>query len=317
MIQIDDYESYLNKIINATGWTKETALENVRRAKANCGASWKDFYAFKLWDRTEEQQREFFTTEVSQAVTKKYYDLRSRDIFVNKEYYLEKFKDYLGRNWVVSNNVTEEEFAEAFKNDVKVMYKPSNNGNSGGGIEVFDVSNGCKEAYEQISKLPRGIVEGFLIQHADLSKLYPHSVNTIRVATICHDGKVEIPYAILRMGAYGSCVDNFTTGGMVADVDLETGKTRTHAVDVHGKVFELHPDTQVPIKGYQIPCWHEGLEMVRKAGSQVNGYIGWDLAIGVNGPTLIEGNVDPGNRLLQMPHIPERKGMAHIMRKFL
>ena len=294
-IQIDDYESYLAKIIEASGWTKEETLKRVRRAKENCGASWKDFYAFKFWNLTDEEQKEYFTTEVSQAVTKKYYDLRSRDIFVNKEVYLEKFKDTLGRNWVVSNRVTEAEFAEAFKNDKKVMYKPSNNGNSGGGIEIFDLTNGYKEAYEQIAKLPRGIVEGYLIQHEELNRLYPYSVNTIRVATICHDGEVEIPYAILRIGANKSCVDNFTTGGMVADVDLETGRARTDAVNVHGELFEL----------------------VRRAGRNVNGYIGWDLAISVNGPTLIEGNVDPGNRLLQMPHIPAKKGMAHIMRKYL
>jgi len=316
-VQIDDNESYLAKIIDATGWTKEETLKNVRRAKEISGASWKDFYAFKFWDIDEEQQTDYFTTEVSKAVGKKYDELRSRDIFVNKEVFLERFKEYLGRGWLVSNKVTEEEFAEEFKNTKKVLYKPSNNGNSGSGIEVFDLTDGCEEAYNRISTLPRGIVEGYLVQHEEMNRLYPYSVNTIRVASICHDGKVEIPYAILRVGANKSFVDNFTTGGMVADMDLETGKARTDAVDVHGKCFELHPDTQVPIKGFEVPYFKEGLEMVRRAGRDVNGYIGWDVAITEEGPVLIEGNVDPGNRLLQMPHIPEKRGMAHVMRQFL
>lgn len=315
--QVDDYESYLPKIIEATGWTKKEALDRVHRAKENCGASWKDFYAFKFWNLDEEQQKEFFTSGYSKQLTKKYDELRSRDIFVNKEVFLEKFKDYLGRGWVVSNKVSKEEFAEAFKGTRKVMYKPSNNGNSGSGIEVFELSEGCEEAYKRISKLPRGIVEGYLVQHEAINRLYPYSVNTIRVATICHNGSVEIAYAIFRIGANKSCVDNFTTGGMVADMDLETGKARTDAVNVHGERFELHPDTQVAIKGFEIPYFKEGLEMVRRAGRNVNGYIGWDVAITENGPVLIEGNIDPGNRLLQMPHIPEKKGMAYVMRKYL
>lgn len=315
--QIDDYESYLAKIIDATGWTKEEALDRVRQAKKNCGASWKDFYAFKFWNLTEEEQKEYFTSELSLSLGKKYDDLRSRDIFVNKEAFLDKFKEYLGRGWVVSNKVTYQEFVETFKDTKKILYKPSNNGNSGSGIEVFDLTEGFEEAYNRISTLPRGIVEGYLVQHEEMSRLYPYSVNTIRVASICHDGTVEIPYAILRVGANKSFVDNFTTGGMVADMDLETGKAKTDAVDVHGNLFELHPDTLVPVKGFEIPYFKEGLDMVRRAGHDVNGYIGWDVAITENGPVLIEGNVDPGNRLLSMPHIPERKGMAYVMRKFL
>lgn len=315
--QIDDYDSYLEKIIEATGWTNSEALKRVRQAKVNSGASWKDFYAFKFWELDDEQQKEFFTTEVSKLVTRKYDDLHTRDIFVNKEVFLKKYKEYLGRNWVISNKVSEQEFTEAFKDINKVLYKPSNNGNSGSGIEVFDLTEGCNDAYKRISHLPRGIVEGYLVQNEEMNKLYPYAVNTVRVASICHNGNVEIPYAILRLGANKSCVDNFTTGGMVADVDLETGRVRTDAVNVHGKRFALHPDTQVAIKGFEIPYFKEGLEIVRRAGHDVNGYIGWDVAICENGPVLIEGNIDPGNRLVQMPYVPEKKGMAYVMRKFL
>ena len=49
----------------------------------------------------------------------------------------------------------------------------------------------------------------------------------------------------------------------------------------------------------------------------VVGNLGWDIAITENGPTIIEVNIGPGARLLQVPYVAEGKGMKHVLEKYL
>ena len=321
-IQIRDNDKFLEKIAEETGWSNEEILEKLVDAEERCGASWKDYFAYKFWDVDEEEQGDYFTAGMQRALTRRFDELSNRDIFVNKELFLEKFTDVLGRQWAISTQISREEFKEKFADCQKVLYKPSNNGNAGSGIEVFDMSEPDK-AFDAISELPRGIVEEYLIQHPVMSGLYPHSVNTMRIASVCWadeetgEDHFEIAYATLRMGSGGSNVDNFTTGGMVASIDLDTGITLTDGVDISGRTYPKHPDTGTVIKGFKIPFFKESLELIKAGGSHIHGYIGWDIAITEKGPVLIEANIDPGNRLLQMAWIPEERGMAHVMEKYL
>ena len=321
-VQIEDNDKYLEKIMETSGWDQEETLEKLLLADEYCGASWKDFYAYEFWDIEEKLQSTYFTSGMQKALSSRFDELSNRNIFVNKENFLEEFADTTGRLWGVSNRMSFDEFKDLFKDCDKVLYKPSNNGNGGNGIEVFTMEDPAK-AYEKIQALPRGIIEEYLIQHHKMSEIYPHSVNTIRVATVSwkdeetDEEHFEIAYASLRIGSGGSNVDNFTTGGMVANIDLSTGKVLTDGVNVEGETFPLHPDTGTPIKGFDIPYFKEGLDLVRSSGAGIHGYIGWDVAITEHGPVLIEANVDPGNRLLQIPWMPERKGVAYVMEKYL
>jgi len=324
-VQIEDNDKYLDKIAEEAGWDQEETLEKLVEADRRCGASWKDFYAYEFWDLEDDSlQSTYFTSGMQKALSAHFDRLKYRDIFVNKENFLEKFADTTGRVWGVSNRMSLEEFLDRFKGCGKILYKPSNNGNGGNGIEVFTMED-PEKTYNELQKLPRGIVEEYLVQHPKMSALYPDAVNTIRVATVSWQDEetgeehFEFAYASLRMGSGGSNVDNFTTGGMVANLDLETGKALTAGVNVEGTNYPEHPDTGMPIKGFEIPYFKEGLELVRKTctGAGIHGYIGWDVAITERGPVLIEANIDPGNRLLQTPWMPEKKGVAHVMEKYL
>ena len=322
-VQIEDNDSYLDEIVQASGWTIEEARQKIIAAEKRSGSSWKDFYAFKFWEIPESEQKEYFTNDMRQALSDHFDDLRNRDIFVNKENFMTKFAAYTGRPWAVSTQLDASSFAETFAGCGKVLYKPSNNGNSGSGIEVFDMAEGAEAVFAKIAELPRGLVEGYLVQNEEMNRLYPDAVDTMRVASVCWDDEetgenhMDIAYTVLRIGSGGSNVDNFTTGGMVASIDMATGEVVTDAVDVDGKAYPVHPDTGVTIRGFKVPYYQEALALVREAGRGICGYIGWDVAITENGPVLIEANIDPGNRLLQMPFVPEKKGMAHVMDKYL
>lgn len=59
--------------------------------------------------------------------------------------------------------------------------------------------------------------------------------------------------------------------------------------------------------------------MVREAINEHNiqGYLGWDIAITQTGPVLIEINSNPSTVLLTASYLPDKIGMKHMLAKYL
>ena len=132
-----------------------------------------------------------------------------------------------------------------------------------------------------------------------MAELYPKAINTIRYITLN-----ERPLgAVLRIGMGGANIDNASSGGMYAAVDIENGVVETPAFRYEGQKFLIHPDTNQIIPGFQIPMWKECTAFIRDACTCIDGIplIGWDIAITPNGPTLVEVNEAPDLFLLQQP----------------
>lgn len=87
---------------------------------------------------------------------------------------------------------------------------------------------------------------------------------------------------------------NLHQGGIGAGVDLDTGRTH-HAVQ-HNRFVRVHPDTDVPVVGMQVPDWDDVLDMSRRVAEAVGlGYIGVDIIVDARqGPMLLEANARPG-----------------------
>ena len=313
---------YFHDILEQSGLAAEKVRGMLHEADIVSGASWKDFRTFQLWEVPKEEWRGYYTKGMREALMETFDDTYTRDLCANKEWAMSILDKWMGRKWAVSTELSEEEFCRCFSGVEKILYKPSSNGNTGSGIRVFDMAAGLDVVYGYLHHLPRGIVEEFIVQHAVMDRMYPGAVNTVRIVTVGGEAQgkqlaPEICYTALRIGSGGATVDNFSMGGLVAAADVETGVVMTDAVDSAGNRFSEHPDTGEPIRGFEIPCFLEAKEMVLEAAKGLNGHIGWDVAISNNGPVLIEINTGPGNRILQAPFIPERKGMAYVMDRYL
>ena len=127
-----------------------------------------------------------------------------------------------------------------------------------------------------------------------MSTLYNGSVNTLRIFTFCKDGKSYYLNGILKIGN-GGVVDNFSSGGMYAFINSE-GVVDTPAIDKADNEFTVHPISNTEILGFKVPLFVEAVELVKQAHLQLPevGYIGWDVAIGVEKPMIVEGNFYPG-----------------------
>ena len=196
------------------------------------------------------------------------------------------------------------------------MAKPGN-GMCGKGIQKLNFSD-----FDSVEALRKHLVEANLmlleepvVQHPDLMRLHPNSVNTCRVITIAKDGKTRVVAAYLRIGN-GKYVDNFNSGGMVVPIEEDRGEIIYPALDKSGNLYEKHPMTGVSIKGFKIPLWDEVIKLVCEAGQVVPqvGLVGWDVCVTEKGPLLIEGNEFPGHDIYQLP--PHRTNGIGVLPKF-
>ena len=172
----------------------------------------------------------------------------------------------------------------------------------------FRSSNGSELEFDALAdkiemmlageSLLRGyILEEAVEQHPFMQEIYPHSVNTLRVITyLTKDNRPKIIGTRMRMGRNGTLVDNISQGGIHGSVDTATGKITGGFSITNRKQSEIteHPDTGVRFAGREIPFWLQVIDLCQKAASVTpfQRFVGWDIAIGKNGPILIEGNSD-------------------------
>jgi hypothetical protein len=132
-------------------------------------------------------------------------------------------------------------------------------------------------------------------QHPSVAQIYSGSVNTIRLDTLLDDGgQVRLLSALMRFGSGGRVVDNASSGGFFVPIDIETGRLKGNGrkfLEHGGEEFPSHPDTGFTFADFQIPFFSEMLELARVAAAMFpNRLVGWDFAIGPEGPILMEGN---------------------------
>lgn len=139
------------------------------------------------------------------------------------------------------------------------------------------------------------LVQPRLRNHWALRALAPRALCTVRMLTCrAPDEAGHLVFAAFRMAVGDAPVDNFHFGGIIAPVDLATGRLgaalrrRRHVL----LPIERHPDTGAPIAGHALPCWEEAKALALRAfaAAPERATVGWDVAITDDGPMLVEGN---------------------------
>ncbi len=151
------------------------------------------------------------------------------------------------------------------------------------------------------------ILTGF-VQQADYAQvIFPDALNTIRLLMLRDDDGTPVPAAAIhRFGSARSVpVDNFSAGGLVSKVDLKTGRlSRAVSIgkDNHVRHHDVHPDTRGAMTDVEIAHWPAVLRLVEDLGRAFPylHYVGWDIAVTPDGPTVIEGNAHPSLRFFQL-----------------
>lgn len=307
-------------VMEATGWSQAFTEEKIREANRNCGSSAKDYYKFRLYELSPEEQRQYFTLGVFEALSFKYNtDPEALRTLLFKGRFAKKYSDLFHRVWFRNIKLTYEEFLAKTENLDSLICKPLSSTQGKGIVKLtFSDYPDKKAVYDEIMSMKKVICEECIIQHPEIAAFNASSVNTIRVLTLVDNGKCHHIYAGFRMGR-GALVDNFHAGGIIASVDVATGITCMDAIDLEGVHYPVHPESQLPTLGFQIPNWDKVLEITENAALRLKGagLVGWDVAVTAEGACLVEGNSEASHTIIQLPYVDSHIGMRKLVAEFL
>ncbi len=335
--------SLSRKIAEERGRDRHEIEKEMIDAKYNLGLRIGYFKTYD-WDLlSQEQKDQMLLRPWSQYMSEKYrLENADTNVLNEKDRFYQTFSGFIGRKWMrYRPEMTKEEFLQTISDFTadNVIFKPIVS-SGGRGIRKFSLAEGPEAIYDQLQEMEietdteagedespiekDALIEEFLLQHPDMSRLCSESINTIRAVTLYWNGEYHLLYTLCRMGAGdGTPVDSFTQGGLLISVDKETGRFNTVAVDHWRQPQTRHPASGTELVGFQVPCWEEILAFLKKAAvfayeTAGLGYVGWDVAVTPEGPVMIEGNNWPDCGLIQLCHwIDSRKGVKYLFDPYL
>lgn len=240
--------------------------------------------------------------------------------YSDKNFYDVLFSDILRPRTIVRNingffyddekPISKKDALDIVKDKPNMVIKPSLMGRWGRGVLVFSSVNGFCDEKQSVSDLFDEYGENFMvqervIQHEEMSKLNPSSLNTIRVMTYRNRENVYILYAVVRIGRKDKLVDNETAGGINADIDIEKGAIKNCAYGTPAEKQILITDVGTELKGFVIPSFDKVVALAKDLHLRLPYFsiVGWDFCVDSFGnPMMIEWNKAP--ELSQTAHGP-------------
>lgn len=209
---------------------------------------------------------------------------------------------------------TYEDIVKLLKTDKKLYIKPISAG-KGENVFLLSYSNDIifvnQTAYDEsdfvnfLKKKHDWLITEAIEQGKYLNSIYKKTTNTIRLITMRdpETNKNKVFFAVQRIGVAKSIpVDNGSKGGLIANIDLETGvlsEARSlHSLDAH----IVHPDSKSKIKGLKVPNWDELKNTMLNLADKFPfmHFIAWDVLLTEDGICVIEANSSSGVNIIQI-----------------
>lgn len=284
-------------------------IYDIFRCSRKFGSGYVDYCNFHFEELSDELKATYVTRMVNDEYCRVLNDPNSYDLVNDKPTFLRVYQKFAKRDYLDLRNATYDDYFEFIKKHQKFIVKPVDQ-LCGSGIEMVEINDNEKETFDKLIDNKQFLLEEIIVQDEKMASLNPSSINTIRVVTIVRNGNVYTPFIALRMGRKDVVVDNFNHGGLNALVN-DRGVVYTAGVSKDEKEYEFHPDSNVKIKGFEIPHFDELIKVAKDVAlvTPSLGMCGWDMCISKDkGVCVIEGNHLPGYDLYQCyGHRPDNK----------
>lgn len=293
-------ENELNEVVKSyVDCVKDTDIVGLRRRMRNAyllfGIPFRDFYQCRCDELTYAQISQIVPLVEQRKLWRRVNSKESHDILCDKFKSYQLFKIFYKRDVVLLDGLeSKDEYAAFSKTHPRFIVKPLGM-NCGKGIHFIDTLSNPVTIDNLMESFPNGLIAEELITQAQvLAQFHPTSVNTLRINTVNYGDSVEVKWPCLRIGRGGSIVDNAGAGGVFGAIDPNTGVIIAASDEFHHS-FANHPDTDVPIIGFQIPQWQEACVLAEQLARCIPDchFVGWDFALTDNGWVMVEGNYGP------------------------
>lgn len=265
------------------------------------GARPVDYVRFEFYKKNGQERNRYLTWGRYMRM-KKLFGLYNEATYGKIAEY-KTFTDYIHRPWMIADKDTEPQTIKDFIAKQGTVFAKPNHGDQGKGVMKIKTDNDT--AIEELlcdCKKDAYVVEGAIEQIPEIAAINPSSINTVRAYTLLKkNGETEILGIMLRVGRKGSHVDNWGSGGVGYDFDIETGVCVGYGRDKKNNPYIFHPDSNVQMVGFRLPDFENLkktiIELSHKAPEAR--FVGWDIAITPNGYELVEMNCPGGHDFLQ------------------
>ena len=280
------------------------------------GYTYADYFRFELYRRTLAEANQFITWNYRSLIFQICNNPEYNNFFNDKVLFNKTFNEFINRDWLYTGTCSLQEFKEFIKKHPVFFAKPCNS-MKGKGACILEFNNNAEQLYLECQK-NNMIIEEIQVNFSTIKEFNKSSLNTVRVYTLlAADNEPIIISTAIRFGRKGSVVDNVGSGGIVALIDIDTGKIISSGRDRKHILYEKHPDSLKILKGFQIPKWEEVIKITKKTARLVPQIrlVGWDIAIKADLTIeLIEGNHDPDFHVIQEP---DQIGKKHLLEEHL
>ena len=284
----------VTRLSRRTGYNRFYHLFDYLSAFLFHGVHIRQYLIGDMWRMSNPERSRRVTFYRMIRLEKKYNDPRYIHLLDDKRDFNVFFKDCVNRDWLCAAEASFDQFKDFVTRHRSAIIKPLN-GMKGQGVRKYSFAGeddeSLKRLYDDLHQQGE-LLEELVVQHPDMV-FGNASVNTIRVMTLCGpDGKAHVMKAILRAGVGDTLVDNYAMGGLIYEVDIDTGVVVTPGKTKDGDMHLKHPGTDIVMLGYQLPHWDKVMAICRQAAERIPqvAFIGWDVAITADGVQMIEGN---------------------------
>lgn len=309
LIPFSKCKSVINKYMNYAGkvdsLTKPIAKEeDVSRVYLYFNYAWcllrygclvNQYYGGRFYKMPEIVKRKSFTQRRVSRIINTYNDSNYIHILLNKNEFNGFYKEFVHRKWLYSKDMNYDGFRELFDGCAELFVKPLDDQEGNGVHKISTKEEAAEELYKELAD-KNVVIEESIVQHPDM--IFGNaSVNSVRLLTVVDTkGKAHLVRAGLRVGVGEAVVDNFTAGGVLYEIDIESGRIDHKGIQGNNYDIIFHPGTEICMLGYELPYWKTAVDSVVKAAEMLPQcrFIGWDVAFTPEGIELIEGNHNPG-----------------------
>jgi hypothetical protein len=134
------------------------------------------------------------------------------------------------------------------------------------------------------------IVQPFIENHPDIARVGNGALAALRIVTgINEKGEAEFVATLIGL-PHGAC--ETSVSAVLCSLDPRSGRIH-HAALPDGTPVARHPDTGAPIAGIALPFWRESVDLVLRVHARAFShfaFLGWDVALTLDGPVLLETN---------------------------
>lgn len=274
------------------------------------GCTTSEYYFLGLGSKTHDEIKEYVLTREKVVYRNHLNRFEDAHILNNKWETYCTFREYFGRDVILLKDDGDfPMFCDFVEKHPSFVVKPTDMG-QGQGVHKVTARPGLSEREKRelfcdlLSESEKNrllyqrgqensvILEELLVQVPEMARIHPNSVNGVRATTVRIGEDVHLFYPWFKIGRFGQFLTSAVFGTLDACIDPVTGIVNTPGCSERYERFDVHPDTGVPILGFQIPRWQELVETVTELARKLDTirYVGWDMVLTEKGWVVMEGN---------------------------